>query len=236
MTRHPKRFYRTADVAPAEQGGFRVLLDGRPALTPAGAALIVPSPALAVAIAGEWNAQESAIAFPDMPLTRLAFTAIDRVSGDRSAILDQIVAYARSDVLSYRAAAPAELAERQKQTWDPLLAWAAAEVGVVLRTGEGVTHIAQPETSLAKLREAAEHADDFQLAALHAAVIACGSALIGLALLRGKLDAKAAFAVAHLDEIYQAEKWGEDPEAARAAGRKRAELEIIERSLRLMRE
>ena len=49
-----KRFWKSADVVETE-GGFAIELDGRRIKTPAREELIVPTPALAEAIAREWT-------------------------------------------------------------------------------------------------------------------------------------------------------------------------------------
>src|SRR3546814_5054382 len=56
-----KRFYKLARAAPAPessgQGGYAVLVDGRPVRTPAKALLILPTEQLAAAIAAVWKGQ-----------------------------------------------------------------------------------------------------------------------------------------------------------------------------------
>ena len=49
-----RRFWRETGIAPVT-GGFEVRLDGRPVRTPAKAPLVLPSAALAAAIAAEWT-------------------------------------------------------------------------------------------------------------------------------------------------------------------------------------
>ncbi|MBC8050146.1 MAG: hypothetical protein H7X92_08375, partial [Chitinophagales bacterium] len=99
-----KRFYREASVG--EEGGlWRVLLDDKAMRTPAKAMLAVQSRPLAEAIAGEWAGQGELIALAIMYLTRFANTAIDRVQGAEAAVLDDVLAYAGSDLLLYRAEA-----------------------------------------------------------------------------------------------------------------------------------
>ena len=52
------------------------------------------------------------------------------------------------------------------------------------------------------------------LAALGVAVPALGSLVPGLALAEGRLEAATAHSLGCLDELFQAEAWGEDAEAA----------------------
>jgi chaperone required for assembly of F1-ATPase len=218
-----KRVYTEVAVEPAE-GGFAVMLDGRPVRTPGRRMLAVPSRALAEAIAAEWRAQGDRVEPRSMPLTRLASTALDLVGQRRPAIVDEIAAYAGTDLVCYRADAPAELAARQHAAWQPLLDWAAARYGAAFVVTQGVVPRTQPPEALAALRRAVEAYDDMALVALHAATAAAGSLIVALALLDGRIDAAEAFAASQLDETFQIEKWGEDAEAARRRAALRDDL------------
>ncbi|MGA7711724.1 MAG: ATP12 family protein [Rhizomicrobium sp.] len=211
---------------------FAVLLDGKPIKTPMRKTLAVPVRALADAIAEEWCRQGEKVVPQSMPLTKLANTAIDRVDGRESEIIDAIVAYA-NDLLCYRAEGPDELAARQNENWNPLLEWVAERHGVRLNTAIGISHIKQPEESVAAARAALAEHDAFALTALHNAATICGSLVLVLALADRRLDAEEAFALSQLDERYQAEKWGSDTEAAKRTAALAAELDATVRFLRL---
>jgi chaperone required for assembly of F1-ATPase len=230
----PKRFYSEVTVAPRDNG-FAVLLDGKPVRTPARNELVVPNEAMAKAIAEEWRGQGETIVPDTMPMTRFVNTAIDRIAPRRDDAMAQIMRYAEHDLVCYRAEHPADLAARQARAWDPLLAWLKAHHRADLKIGMGIKHIEQSEKSLKALDRAVAAHDDFQLAALHAATTVTGSLAIGLAFLEGRLDAEGAFAAAHLDEAYQAERWGEDAEAQARARRAAAELVAAERFLILLK-
>ncbi len=217
--RLPRRFYREAAFA-GWAGGFALTLDGRKALTPGKAAITVPTARLAEALAAEWNAQGETIDPATMPLTRIVNAAIDGVAARAEAVRAEIVAYAGSDLLCYRAAGPAALAARQEAEWGPLIAWAKAELGARLAIGEGIAHVAQPPAGLANIATALEPFVPLQLAAVHVVTTLTGSAILALALARGRLDAAAAWQHAHIDEDWQIGEWGEDAEAA-ARGRAR---------------
>ncbi len=209
-----KRFYRNAEIVAAEGGGYGVALDGKPIKTPAKEALTVPNAALATAIAAEWAAQDGEIRPARMPLTRLASTAIDRVAPQREFVVQQIAAYAGTDLVCYRAARPPELTARQQAMWQPLIDWAALRYEAPLEVTAGVIPIAQPPASLRAFAAAVAGHDDFALAALHLATGACGSLVIVLALREGRVDPDEAFAASQLDESFEIEAWGEDPEQA----------------------
>ncbi len=216
-----RRFWTRASVTPVERG-FGVALDARPLATPAGAPLGVPTAALAAAIAAEWDAIEGEIRPERLPLTRAANSAIDRVPAQREAVVDAIAAYGGADLLCYRAAGPAALAERQAEGWDPWLQWAARTLAAPMVAVTGVVHEPQPAATLASLRAAVAAHDAFGLAALNELVTLSGSLVLGLAVARGALAAPRAWQLSRIDEDWQAEQWGTDPEAeALAAGRRR---------------
>lgn len=227
-----KRFYKKAEAAPHEKG-YAILLDGRAVKTPAKAPLAVPVPALARAIAEEWEAQAEEIDPRAMKLTKLANTAIDLVAPRREMVIAELVTYAGTDLLCYRAETPAELAARQSALWDPMLAWAAG-LGISFTVTTGLMHVAQAPASLAAWRAQAAALDPFRIAALHNAVTLTGSAVLGLAVVLGRLSPDEAFAAAHLDEAWQIELCGEDEEEAARLAARRAELLETGRFLALM--
>ena len=209
-----KRFYKSARME-AGEGGYTLHLDGCRAMTPGRRPLVVPDPTLAAAIAAEWEAQGEFIDPATMPVTRLANTAIDGVATRLAEVRYEILAYAGTDLLCYRAGEPEGLVERQRAAWDPILAWAERRYGVRFVLAEGIVHAAQPEVALSALAQAVEaFREPFRLAGLHLATTLSGSALIALALAEGELDAEAAWAVAHVDEDWNIFQWGEDTEAA----------------------
>lgn len=228
-----KRVYDQAGVA-ARGDGFAVTLDGRPVMTPAKSRLVLPTEALAAAIAREWQDQDEEVRPDAMPLMRLACAAIDRVSGARDQVVDEVAAYAGTDLLCYRADQPDELAARQSAVWQPLLDWAAEAFGERLQVTAGLVPLQQSAAALAAYRAPVAAADDLTLTGLHAATTACGSLVLGLALARRRIDAESAYAASQLDEIYQIEKWGDDAEAAQRLSAIRDDIAAAERLFRLL--
>jgi chaperone required for assembly of F1-ATPase len=228
-----KRFYRAAGVEP-DGGAFRIVLDGKGARTPAKRPLALPTRAAAEAIAAEWQAQGEEFEPAALRLTRLANTAIDRVVGNRPAVVAEVSRFGATDLVCYRAEGPAELVRRQAEAWQPLVDWAGERHGARLAVAAGVMPRAQPREALDALIRAVETYDDFALTALHAATAAAGSLIIGLALGEGEIDSEQAFAAACLDETFQAEQWGVDAEAAERRAALRADIETASRFLALL--
>ncbi|MFO1085684.1 MAG: ATP12 family protein [Reyranellaceae bacterium] len=218
-----KRFYKETAVEHATDG-HRVLLDGKPMRTPAKAILVVPTQGLAEAIAGEWGAvpEKAEINVSHLPLTRLAATALDRVTRQRAQVIEDTAKYAESDLLCYRATDPASLVERQRALWQPLLDWAARRYDAPLVVAEGTSFVTQPAASVERLRAAVAAHSDLALSALYNLTHIAGSLVIALAAAERRLTAEQAFDAAQLDELYQIERWGADPIATeRHAGIRR---------------
>ncbi|MBX2833202.1 MAG: ATPase [Rhodospirillales bacterium] len=235
VTKTINRFYKKAEaVADDSASGWRVHLDGRAVKTPAKAEFLLPTEVLAKEIAAEWEAQGEKILPSTMPIMQLAATAIDRVAPNRAVVVAELTGYGRSDLLCYRATFPEDLIERQAKAWQPLLDWAAKELGVELAVTEGVMPISQDDKSLVRLQDHVESFDDYYLTALHNLTTVSGSLIVGLATLKGQIDAQTAFKCAMLDEEYAIEQWGEDHEAVARRDRHKAELLATGRYLGLL--
>lgn len=233
-----QRFYKAVTVGAAELAAgpaFRILLDNRAVRTPGRAEGLLPTRAVAEAVAGEWAAQHDVLDPQSMPLTGLAWTALDRVRPARAEIVEAVAACAAHDLLCYRAEGPVDLAARQQALWQPLLDWLALTFDAPLAVTAGIVSVEQPPAALAALTRAVAAHDDFALAALSAATAATGSLAIALALVEGRISSEGAFAAARLDESYQMERWGDDAEAARRRAAIRAELAAVERFVALLR-
>lgn len=227
-----KRFYESASHVPAERlpavaetDGHAVLLDGKPIRTPSRVQLVVPTEALASAIAAEWAAQGEKIDPATMPMMTLAATALDRVVPQVRAVAGDAATYAGSDLLCYRVADWPELAEAQRTGWDPILDWAAETYGARLTMTEGIMPITQDNTALMLFARALGQLDPFRLAAVHVMTTAMGSLLLALAVHEGRLAPADAFRLSTLDERFQAERWGEDHEARERLDRLAREIE-----------
>jgi chaperone required for assembly of F1-ATPase len=229
-----RRFCETvSSAALAGVGGFEVLLDGKPAHTPAGRILAAPLAPLAQAIAAEWQAQGALINPASMPLTRLANSIIDGVSERADAVAAEVKKYLASDLICYRATSPQNLVERQAQHWDPIVSWADAALGARFLVTDGVVHVAQPDAALAAAGATVPR-DAWRLGAVHAATTLAGSALIALALAEGRLSADEAWIAAHIDEDWNIAQWGEDEFAKERRAFRFAEFAAAAMVLRLL--
>jgi len=218
-----KRFYADAGIAEAD-GGYAVTLDGKPIKTPSGRVVIVPVRSLALSIAAEWRAQTDLIEPLTMPLTRFANSVVQGVIENAATVAADVAKYFASDLLFYRAGHPEGLVAREAAHWDPVLFWAASALGAHFILAEGVMHVRQPEPAIAAAR--AKLPDDpWAIAALHVITALTGSALLALALFHGVIDADQTWAAAHVDEDWNAEKWGVDEEVAARKAAKRVDFD-----------
>ncbi|MBW0145747.1 ATP12 family chaperone protein [Sphingomicrobium clamense] len=216
-----KRFWKEAAVERVADG-WTVKLDGRGIKTPARADLVVPSEALAAAIAAEWDAVEEEVDPKAMPMTGFANAAIDRIGPGREAFAADLAKYGAGELCCYRADYPDALCEVQCAAWDPLLDWAAKRYDVSFETTSGIMHVDQPEATVERLKAAVMALDPFRLAGLSPMVTIGGSLVAALAVLEGEIDAEAAWDAVEVDSLHQREQWGADAEAeARDEGRKR---------------
>ncbi len=216
----PKRFWKAAQAEVAGDG-FTVTLDGRPVRTPGKAALILPTRALAEAVAAEWGAQDGTVNPATMPLTRTANSAIDKVAAQHEEVAGLIADYGGTDLLCYRAFEPEELVARQNEVWDPLLDWASIALGARLQAVAGVMFVAQDPAVLALLEKRVRGLSPFELAAFHDLVSLSGSLIIGFCAACGHKTPEALWDASRLDEKWQADQWGIDDEAARQAAIKK---------------
>ncbi|WP_420568416.1 ATP12 family chaperone protein [Thalassovita sp.] len=218
-----KRFWKETKAAEAERG-FTVLLDGRSVKTPAKTPLIVPTMAMAEAIAAEWDAQEDEVQPLTMPVMRGANAALDKVTHQFDEVAAMLAEYGATDLLCYRAESPRELIDRQAQSWDPLLDWAAEALGARLGSAQGVMFVSQDAAALEKLHDLVRQMTPFELAAFHDLVGISGSLILGFAAVRDHLPIEQIWDLSRVDETWQAEQWGVDDEAAEQAAMKRKEF------------
>ncbi len=228
-----KRFWKLAEIAEADEG-FRILLEGRPVKTPARADLVVASSPLAQAIAAEWNECGDEVDPRAMPLTGLANAAIDRIAPDKQNYAAGIASYGETDLICYRAEGPETLVAWQSESWDALLAWARRRYDVDFTCQTGVMHVPQPEDTVRKLAHAVAALDAFPLAGLSPQVTIGGSLVAALAVLEEMMPAEAAWDAVSLDDRWQLEQWGDDPEARAALDGRRGDYLAAARFLELV--
>lgn len=234
-----KRFWDRATVLAEDEGSYSVRLDGRPVRLPGGTPLRVGSPAMAEAVAGEWNAvgggaKGGEMRMEELPLTRLLGTAQERIAPDPAPMVEGLARYGETDLLCYRAD-EARLAEQQAAEWQPLLDWLAVQHDVPLRVTSGIMPVAQDAEALAALRRTVGAHSAEELAALGTLVPSLGSIVLALAVTGRRIGAEEAHRLSILDELFQERLWGLDEEAAKRRARIAGDVAIAARFLELLR-
>jgi chaperone required for assembly of F1-ATPase len=228
-----KRFYR--EVATEAHGsGWRVTLDGRPLKTVGARAQIVPTVALAEALAAEWAGQGATIDPTRFVLRDMVDYAIDVVATGRAEVIRAILGFAESDTLCYRGDPDEALWAHQQRQWEPLLTGAEARWDVRFVRICGIIHRPQPPETLARLAGVVGALDDFTLAALNTLTSLAASLVLGLAALEPDADIPALWAAAHVEEDWQAELWGRDEEAMARQAQRGAIFAAAARLVRLL--
>lgn len=221
----PKRFYKEVSVSEGE-GGHALHLDGRPVKTPAKNALVAPTERLAELLRDEWADQVDVIDPRTMPVTRLVNTAIDGIAPDTQPVFEDILRFSSSDMLCYRADSPENLVVRQNERWDPIIDWAANELGARFILIEGIMPQEQPKEAVAAFGVTLrKYATPIELAVLHTVTTLTGSAILALAFAEGRITADEAWALAHLDEDWTNEHWGTDLEAEHRRAKRFEEIQ-----------
>ncbi|MGF9564070.1 ATP12 family chaperone protein [Neorhizobium sp. JUb45] len=231
----PKRFYKEVTVV-ASDDGHAVHLDGKAVKTPAKNQLMAPTEALAALLRDEWDAQTDVVNPATMPITRLVNTAIDGIATDPQAVVEDMLRFSASDALCYRADQPEGLVERQRAQWDPVLDWAADDLGARFILIEGIMPQEQPRDAIsafgARLRN---HQSPVALAALHTITSLTGSAILALAFAEGRLSVDETWALAHLDEDWTIEHWGTDEEAEVRRAKRYEEMKAAAQSFEALK-
>lgn len=218
-----KRFYSKVDVRRDDEGdgGWRVLLDGRPIRTQGGHPQLVPTVQLAEAMATEWREQAEDIDPRSFPLRDMADHAIDIVRAASGQTVETVLAFAETDTLAYRADPEDALFAEQQRVWEPLVAALEKREGITMPRVSGIIHRPLAPATAEKLRQRLSRMDAFTLAGLHNLAALAASLTIALAVADDQMDAEAGWQASELETDWQARLWGGDPEAeARNASRR----------------
>ena len=222
-----KRFYQSVEAATVD-GGFQILLDGRPVRTPKKHLLRIEDRYVADLVAREWDAQKDNIRQDLMPATRMATSVIDLLGERRLDAEAEITGYGRSDLTCYRAATPANLVARQDQHWNPVVEWAQTTFDIVLEITNTIAFVEQPAPTLARIDQLVTDMDDWRLIGLHAATKATGSVLLGLAMSEAAFNARQVYEAACLDELFEREIWGSETDQDKRLAGTKSEIEATE--------
>ena len=194
----------------------------------------MPSLRLADAIADEWRLVNETIDPRAMPLTGIANAAIDRVGPAREAFAEGLAHYAEADLACYRAEGPRGLIDEQEREWNSLLDWARGRFEVEFVTTSGLTHVEQPAQTVERLGQAIRSLDPFRLAGLSLMITIGGSLVAALAVLENAVAPEHAWGSVSIDERWQLDRWGADPDAEVALESRRRDFLAAARFVELL--
>ena len=230
----PKRGYQTVSIAEHASGGWSLLADGKPAKSPRGKQVVIPSHALAEVVMHEWQQQCERVDGSTMPMTRICCIALDLIGEQREEIERDIAAFAETDQLYFRETKDEKLRRLQDETLTPVLAWAEKHYNIHITLSYGVMVTPQDDTTSETFARLLAQMSDMELAAFSLLVKYTSSFVLGLALKEGYISPEDALSFSHLDEIYQAEQWGKDEEAEDARASLAGEIITVCRFIRYL--
>ena len=228
-----KRFWKETSLK-EDDNGFIITLDGREVKTPQGSAMRIPQPMLAEAILQEWDNQIEDIDPETMPMFKFTVTAIDRVTPQRQAIVQELTNYGANDLLCYREESDSRLKDHQHQSWQPYLDWMADCHKISLSVFSGIMPGDQSQSAKSAMFALLDRHDDFTLAGLHTLVTCSGSLVLGLAAKQKFQPIDTIFQAAFLDDLWQQDKWGYDADADKRLKNHQALLQNAHRYLGML--
>ncbi|XP_028912234.1 ATP synthase mitochondrial F1 complex assembly factor 2 isoform X1 [Ornithorhynchus anatinus] len=203
-----KKFYQNVSITRGE-GGFEINLDHRKLRTPQAKLFTVPSEALAIAVATEWDSQQDTIKFYTMHLTTLCNTSLDNPSQrSKDQLIRAAVKFLDTDTVCYRVEEPETLVELQKNEWDPIVEWAEKRYNVQIGSSTSILGPSIP----AKTRDVfISHLASYNMWALQGiefVITQLKSMVLSLGLIDRHLTVEEAVLLSRLEEEYQIQKWG----------------------------
>ncbi len=149
----------------------------------------------------------------------------------RPEIIDKLMKFAATDMLLFWGT-DKDLILRQEKEWGPLLQWAAQEFGEEFKKTHTLEVSEENQKSGYRLKAFLESLSDRELAAYYLAALNMRSVLLAAALVKGRINAEEAYKAAYLEQLFQAEIWGEDEEAAAKLAERKNELVEVENFLK----
>lgn len=221
-----KRFYQHVGIVQAE-GGWHLLLDGKPIKTPEGVVIAAPSETIAKAMQQEWKRQGEKVDWNTLPATRLVGGAQTLTQAEAQQLCADLAAYVDTDMICYWSDRALLQAEHKKH-WQGVIDFVRTRFDVSLGTTTAMSPLSQPAAAHEAAKNYLASLSPLALVIFGRLAPALGSLWLAIALHESALDVAAAIAAAQVDEAFQAARWGEDAEAAAARSAKAAEIRLLE--------
>lgn len=211
MSNAMKKFYTLVSTSATPDGGFSIQLDGKPVKTLAQTPLVSPNENLANLIVAEWSEQGETIDPETMPVTQILTTCLDRVSKERDAMHDQVMAYLDTDLICYfHDDDTLDIHTWQQKAWTPWHDWFEKSFGQRLEITSGLLALKQNDDLRMKIAQEIAEYDDLTFTVFQLITSLSGSIVLALAFMREAITTEDIFKAAFVEELYRAELYNEE--------------------------
>ena len=210
-----KKFWKKVQIREIFKNTFQVQLDKKNLKTPMKKDIRFLNYYIAFETSKEWDIDGPTINTDGMIFYGLMSTAIDKIAKNRNLFINEILSFIDTDLICYRADAPNELVQLQNKKWDPIISIIEKYTGFRLETFIGIMPSKQKKAVHLKVKQLVNQFSDLEISALHRITNVTGSVFLSLCILKGDLYKNHAFELSFLDELWQAENWGNEEEASK---------------------
>jgi len=186
-----------------------VVIDGRVLKTPARKSISLPSKALAMAVAAEWEWQRARRVMPfTMPMTTLVSTAVDQMPSIRGRTIEELLNHFLTDTACCRHEIDRKLLKKQNEVLNPIVHWMEQHVQKPVKMSHNVLEHGQDAETVEAVRRMLLKFNDWELSAVDMLANATKSLVIALAVEQGRLSPMEALHASRVEENFQMEEWG----------------------------
>ncbi len=208
-----RKFWKTVKVKKSSNT-YKILLDENVLKTPIKKELIIQNYKIAKEIYKEWNQDKNIIDTDAMIFYGIISTSLDKISNNRILYVNEILNFIDTDLLCYRAEEPSDLVQWQSKNWDPILLKVEKYINNKIDVFKGIMPAKQNKVIKLKITKLLTNFSDLEITALHKITNITGSIFLSLCILNNDIIKEKVFELSHLDELWQAEKWGYEEQAS----------------------
>jgi chaperone required for assembly of F1-ATPase len=222
-----KKFWKTVEVSELTTNSYQILLDKKILKTPMQNDLIFTNYRISYETSLEWDINSEVLDTDEMIFFGIFSTAIDRIVNDRFLYINEIMKFVDTDLICYKADKPDELVELQNKHWDPILLIIKNYIDEEIKVFTGIMPGKQNIQVHNKIKKLIHNFSNIELSILHRLTNIIGSIFISLCVIKGDILKKNICQLCFLDELWQAENWGVEEEAAKKRDKVFKELKKI---------
>jgi chaperone required for assembly of F1-ATPase len=222
-----KKFWKTVEVSELTTDSYQILLDKKILKTPMQNDLTFPNYRISYETSLEWDINSNELDTDKMVFFGIFSTAIDRIVNERVLYINEIMKFVDTDMICYKAEKPNELVELQNKHWNPILLIIKRYIGLEIEFFRGVMPRNQNKQIHNKIKKLINKFSNLELSILYRLTNITGSIFISLCIIKGDIIKKHICQLCFLDELWQAENWGVEEEAAKKRDEVSKELKKI---------